>query len=125
MAFNIILTISATGLFTSYITCIACVFHRRLTGGEFPSSKFHLGVWGYFVNAFALAFLALAFIFLFFPAAPNPDPAGMNWGILIYGVAVIFATSYYLIRGRHEYEGPVHYVRWQTKQDINGEDMHR
>jgi hypothetical protein len=41
----------------------------------------------------------------------------MNWGILIYGVAVLFATGYYFVKGRHEYEGPVHYVRWQTKHD--------
>jgi hypothetical protein len=41
----------------------------------------------------------------------------MNWGILIYGVAVLFASGYYFVKGRHEYEGPVHYVRWQTKHD--------
>ena len=42
----------------------------------------------------------------------------MNLGILIYGVAVLFATGYYFVKGRHEYEGPVHYVRWQTKHDM-------
>jgi choline transport protein len=100
------------------MTCIASVLHRRIQGGPFPASKFHLGVWGYFVNAYAIAFLALAFVFLFFPSVPNPTPASMNWGILIYGVAVLFALGYYLVKGRHEYQGPVHYVRWQTQHDV-------
>ena len=117
MAFNIILSVSATGLFTSYITCIACVLRKRIKREEFPASRFHLGNWGYFVNIFAICFLALAFVFLFFPAVPNPKPATMNWGILIYGVAVLFAGTYYFFKGRHEYEGPVHYVRWQTQHD--------
>ncbi|KAK0258352.1 hypothetical protein LTR91_024500 [Friedmanniomyces endolithicus] len=54
-----------------------------------------------------MCFLVVAFVFLFFPAAPHPDAAGMNWGILIYGFVVIFALSYYYIRGRHQYDGPV------------------
>ncbi|KAK0823033.1 hypothetical protein LTR73_008825 [Friedmanniomyces endolithicus] len=58
-----------------------------------------------------MCFLVVAFVFLFFPAAPHPDAAGMNWGILIYGFVVIFALSYYYIRGRHQYDGPVSYVR--------------
>jgi len=118
VAFNIILTISATGLFTSYLTCIGCVLGKRFRGEEFPASKFSLGAWGYFVNIFAICFLCLAFVFLFFPSVPNPDPASMNWGILIYGVAVSFAAGYYFSKGRHEYEGPVHYVRWQTQHDL-------
>ena len=68
-----------------------------------------------------MAFLALAFVFLFFPSVPNPTAAEMNWGILIYGVAVLFAIGYYVVRGRHEYEGPVHYVRWQTQHDVHVE----
>ena len=36
---------------------------------------------------------------------------------MIYGVAVLFAIGYYVVKGRHEYEGPVHYVRWQTQRD--------
>ena len=90
---------------------------RRFRGEDFPASKFSLGKFGYFVNIFAISFLALAFVFLFFPAAPDPTVASMNWAILIYGVAVLFAVGYYLVKGRHEYDGPVHYVRWQTKQD--------
>ncbi|KAK3723476.1 hypothetical protein LTR37_001728 [Vermiconidia calcicola] len=117
-AFNIILSVSATGLFTSYITCIGCVLIKRIRGEQFPASKFRLGHWGYFANITAICFLALAFVFLFFPAIPHPDPASMNWAILIYGFAVLFAIGYYWVKGRKEYDGPVHYVRWQTQHDV-------
>ena len=89
-----------------------------MRGEEFPASKFSLGVWGYFVNVSAMCFLALAFVFLFFPATPRPAPVDMNWGVLIYGCFVLFALGYYFLKGRYEYEGPVHYVRWQTKYDL-------
>ena len=85
IAFNIILTVSATGLFTSYGACIGCMLLKRIRGEQFPAGKFNLGAAGWFVNIFALCFLGLAFVFLFFPGAPNPNAASMNWGILIYG----------------------------------------
>jgi hypothetical protein len=71
-----------------------------IKGEVFPASEFHLGNWGYFIDAFAIGFLALAFVFLFFPAVPNPLPMDMNWGILTYGVAVLFASGHYLVKGK-------------------------
>ena len=91
---------------------------KRIRGEQFPASKFRLGHWGYFANITAICFLALAFVFLFFPAVPHPEPASMNWAILIYGFAVLFAIGYYLVKGRKDYDGPVHYVRWQTQHDV-------
>ena len=44
--------------------------------------------------------------------------AKMNWGILIYGVSLLFAAGYYFVKGRHEYDGPVNYVRWQTNSGL-------
>ncbi|KAK5173807.1 uncharacterized protein LTR77_002488 [Saxophila tyrrhenica] len=119
VAFAIVLSVSGTGLFTSYITCITCVMVRRIRGEPLPASKLSLGTWGNLVNGLAICFLSLAFVFLFFPAVPNPTAATMNWAILIYGAAFIFAGVYYFFKGRKEYEGPVNYVRWQTKNDLN------
>ena len=82
-AFNIILSLSTTGLFTSYLTCISCVVAKRLRGEKFPATRFDLGRAGLPVNILALCFLTLAFFFLFFPAVPNPGPADMNWAALI------------------------------------------
>lgn len=118
-AFNIILSVSATGLFTSYIVVIATVLLKRLRGEKFPAFKFRLGyLWGVVVNVSALCFLTIAFLFLFFPAVPNPDPQSMNWAILIYGGVVCFAGGYYWRYGREEYTGPVKDVKWQEGEDI-------
>lgn len=111
VAFNIILSVSATGLFTSYLVVICTVLAKRFRGEKLPPGKFSLGRWGAAVNIIAICFLVIAYIFLFFPAAPNPDLAAMNWAILVYGFVVVFAFAWYFIRGRHEYDGPVTYVR--------------
>ncbi|KAK1819315.1 hypothetical protein LTR12_006262 [Friedmanniomyces endolithicus] len=111
-AFNIILSVTATGLFTSYLIVIGTVLVRKLRKGSFPASRFAIPrTLGICVNVIALCFLVVAFVFLFFPAAPNPNAAGMNWGILIYGAVTIIALLDYYFRGRHQYDGPVSYVR--------------
>lgn len=82
-AFNIILSLSTTGLFTSYIVCISSVVAKRVRGEKFPATKFSLGRFGMPINIIALCFLALGFFFLFFPSVPSPGLAGMNWASLI------------------------------------------
>lgn len=82
-AFNIILSVSATGLFTSYLIVIFTVLVKRLKGEKFPPSSFSLGKWGIPVNIIAICFLIVAYLFLFFPAVPSPDPATMNWAVLV------------------------------------------
>ncbi|KAK0826335.1 hypothetical protein LTR73_006199 [Friedmanniomyces endolithicus] len=111
-AFNIILSVTATGLFTSYLIVIGTVLVRKLRKGSFPASRFEVPrTLGICANIIAMCFLIVAFVFLFFPAAPNPNAAGMNWGILIYGSVIIIALLDYTLRGRHEYDGPVSYIR--------------
>lgn len=41
----------------------------------------------------------------------------MNWSIVIYGTALLFAIGYYIVKARHEYEGPVNNVKWQARDD--------
>jgi len=48
---------------------------------------------------------------MFFPTAPNPGLVGMNWSVVIYGFIVALFTIYFFVRGRHQYAGPVEYVR--------------
>ena len=62
-------------------------------------------------NGIAVCFLSIAWVFMFFPTAPNPGAAGMNWSIVIYGFVVILFSVYFLVKGRHQYAGPVEHVR--------------
>jgi choline transport protein len=104
-AFNIILSVSATGLFTSYLVVIGTVLARKLRNEPFPASRFEIPrTIGVVVNIIAMCFLSVAFLFLFFPAAPAPDPASMNWSVLIYGVVILLSGLYYYVKGRHHYD---------------------
>lgn len=58
-----------------------------------------------------MCFLVLTFVMLFFPAVPDPNAQSMNWTVLIYGAAVIFALVYYYLGARYKWVGPVTYVR--------------
>lgn len=104
-AFNIILSVSATGLFTSYLVVIGTVLARKLRGEPFPASRFHIPrTIGIVVNIIAICFLSVAFLFLFFPAVPSPNAVDMNWGILIYGVVILFSIIYYHWKGKYQYD---------------------
>lgn len=76
-AFNIILSFSIAGVYTSYICILCCIIYRRFDGNEFPPTKFGLGRWGLPINLFSLGYLVTALVFIMFPAMPNPDAASM------------------------------------------------
>lgn len=111
IAFNVITSLGQLGLVSSYIVVISCVFAKRIKGEALLPSRFSLGKFGFLVNGMALLFLGVAFIFLFFPAAPNPTPASMNWSCLLFGFILGFSLIYYWIWGRHVYVGPVEYIK--------------
>lgn len=110
IAFNIITSLSQVGLVSSYIIAIGCMALKRIRREPLLTSRFSLGRAGLAINILALCFLFLAFVMLFFPAAPHPDGLSMNWSVLIYGIVVISSLIYYYLHGRHAYVGPVEYI---------------
>ena len=46
-----------------------------------------------------------------FPAGAGLNVVTMNWAVLIFGAVIIWSVVYYLVYGRHVYDGPVAYVR--------------
>ncbi|KAK7737482.1 hypothetical protein SLS53_006555 [Cytospora paraplurivora] len=110
-ALNSITSLATNALLSSYITSIGCLIWRRCKGQPLPPSKFGLGAWSLPMNIAAEVFLVFAFVVSFFPTTPHPDAASMNWNILIYGVVAIMSVVFYFLRGRHQYDGPVEYVR--------------
>lgn len=111
VALNSITSLGTTALLSSYICSIGCMIWRRCTNKSLLPSKFSLGKWGLAINIISEIFLVTFFVLAFFPVAPNPDAADMNWNILIYGGVVLFSLIYYFASGRHRYVGPVEYVR--------------
>lgn len=135
VAYGIFVSLNASGLLTSYIICIACmsqhhislsylksikskayvvvqgILHKRLRGSPLPASRFNLGRAGNTINIIALCFLAVFWIFQFFPAAPNPAASDMNWSCVIWTGVLVFFVTYYAFWGRYKYVGPVAYVK--------------
>ena len=130
-AYAVFLSLTNTGLLSSYMICIACesyslclglherctkwyvgILQKRLRGEPFPLSRFNLGyVGGNVINVLALAFLVVSWVFQFFPSAPEPTAESMNWSVLIYGAVILLFGTYYFVRARHRYTGPVVHVR--------------
>ncbi|KAH8204762.1 hypothetical protein TruAng_001096 [Truncatella angustata] len=111
LALNSITSLSTNALLSSYICSIGCMVWRRWTNSRLLPSSFSLGKWGLLINIVSEAFLIVFFVFAFFPSAPDPNAAGMNWNILMYGAVVLFSLVYYVFSGRYRYVGPVEYVR--------------
>ncbi|KAK3073975.1 hypothetical protein LTR53_003979 [Teratosphaeriaceae sp. CCFEE 6253] len=110
-AYGVFVTLVNSGLLSSYAICIACILQKRLRGEAFPPSRFSLGKSGNAINLVAIAFLLVAWVFQFFPSAPNPTGTSMNWSILIFGLVITFFSIYYVTRARHRYTGPVVHVK--------------
>ncbi|KAF2014149.1 amino acid transporter [Aaosphaeria arxii CBS 175.79] len=111
VAFNSIASLGTCALLSSYIISISCIFLKRWRAEPLLPSRFSLGAAGIWINGAAIVYLALAFVFAFFPTFPHPTPDLMNWNILIYGVVVVFSLVYFAVKGRRVYVGPVEYTR--------------
>ncbi|KAF2855372.1 amino acid transporter [Plenodomus tracheiphilus IPT5] len=111
VAFLQVMSLGVGSMLTSYAVSIGCVALKRIRGEPLLLSKFDLGRWGLVVNIVALVFLLFCWIFTFFPVAPRPGVAEMNWACMGYALVLMFATIYYVIHGKHVYVGPVEYVR--------------
>ncbi|KAJ9669681.1 hypothetical protein H2201_000065 [Coniosporium apollinis] len=111
IAFNILVSLGTVSLLASYFVVIACMMLKRVRGEKLLPSRFSLGRLGIFINGFALAFLGVAFVMLFFPSAPHPTVQTMNWTIMIFCSVIIISLGYYFVIGRHVYVGPVEYTR--------------
>lgn len=63
------------------------------------------------INVIALAFLVAFFVFCFFPTATPVQPDTMNWNIVIFGGIFLWATGFYVFKGRKTYIAPVRIVK--------------
>lgn len=127
VAFNNLVSVTVVGLYASYLLAICLLFYRRVTHAIKSSSEFSEttavvnnpgaslvwgpfrmpGLFGILVNAVAIVYLTVTFVFAFWPGAVPVTPASMNYSSLVFGAVVLFSLGYYINYGRHTYEGPV------------------
>ncbi|KAL8906009.1 MAG: hypothetical protein Q9207_002294 [Kuettlingeria erythrocarpa] len=126
-AFSVVISLSVSSLYLSYIITEAFLLYRRCTGGirsrnprhSMPNDgllspetltwgPFHLpGAFGIAVNLLAVCFGIVIFVFSFFPTATPVTPETMNYSVLMLGAVILFATLYYVLWARRAYVGPI------------------
>jgi amino acid transporter len=116
VAFDAIVALSNAALVFSYIASIACLRWKRLRGEPLLPRRWDLGRMGAPINDFALAFLAVGFVFSFFPVAPIAGdaswPSDFNWAVVMFvGTATLAMGYYYLAGGERRYVAPVRLVK--------------
>ncbi|KAM3421995.1 hypothetical protein BST61_g2372 [Cercospora zeina] len=110
-ALSAILALTAVSLLTSYIVVIGCVLLKRIRRQPLPDRRWTLGRYGGIVNAIALCYLLMIYVFLFFPAATPVEPESMNWAIVMFISIMSIATLWYFVQGHKSYVPPVALVR--------------
>ncbi|KAF9638411.1 putative amino acid transporter protein [Lasiodiplodia theobromae] len=113
-AFNAVLSMAILGMYASYILPVAymLVYGRRAdspakVAAEAGHAAFSLGRWGAWINAAAVAWLAVAMVFSMFPSVQPVSPQNMNYSVVVLGGWVAFGAVYYFGWARRWYEGPV------------------
>lgn len=110
-ALNAITSLAAVATLVSYYLTIGCLVHRRLRGPALPPHRWSLGRSGLFINIAALAFLTPLIFFLTWPLVTPVQAETMNWSSVMLCGTLIIAATYYVVKGRNEYVGPVVHVR--------------
>ncbi|KAK7948538.1 amino acid transporter [Apiospora aurea] len=97
IAFSVITAIGQVGLYTSYILTLGAIITRRgarslarastWAGRACRSTSGHSHSW------------SSCSLFCSSPTAPSPAPADMNWSCLVYSVVVVFAMTFYFVKG--------------------------
>jgi amino acid permease len=119
-AFQLGAALFVAALLFTYFVGIACaLLHRMRRGGGSEGSggsrrgrvadgrAWSLGALSVPASVFALAYLALVFVFSFFPLSRSGlTPATMNWSALVFGAAALLAGAVYALHGRYVFKGP-------------------
>lgn len=111
VAFNAIASLGVASLLSSYIISFSCLILKRYKGESLPHARWSLGKHGMWINIVSVLYLFLLFVMSFFPLATPVELKTMNWNVLIYCSAIIFAIAFYFIRGKNAYAGPVVLVK--------------
>lgn len=106
-ALNAINSLGGVSIITSYHITIGCLALKRLKGEPLPPRRWSLGRYGLAINIAALLFLTPIWFFYFWPIARPVTAQTLNWSPVMYGSMIIISATYYIVKGRHVYTGPV------------------
>ena len=123
--FTNITAISAAGLCASYLLPISLLLWRRLSGkirhasySEYqftntPGFELSWGPWrmpgmlGPCVNLVSIVYLTIILFFSFWPSEAAVTASNMNYCVAVTGSVLVLSATWYMIRGRRVYKGPI------------------
>ncbi|KAL4926146.1 amino acid/polyamine transporter I [Aspergillus undulatus] len=107
-AFNAILSLSALGLYISYLFPLVFLIIARFTEGgkDVPRGSFSLGKLGLPLNLVAILFTTYFSVFLPFPPTLPVTEENMNFSGPVLGFIMLCACVDWMIRGRDRWTGP-------------------
>ncbi|KAJ4387830.1 hypothetical protein N0V93_008433 [Gnomoniopsis smithogilvyi] len=70
---------------------------------KLPPGGFRLGRLGPLFNWISVIYCAITTVFFFFPGAPNPAPADMNYAIAVFAIVLVVSISFWFVKGRRAY----------------------
>ncbi|PMB72554.1 Choline transport protein [Beauveria bassiana] len=127
VVYNALVSLSITGLYSSYLIAASLLLWRRCTNGFSMPDGSSLpaladgdnteglvwgpwrvpGVLGIVNNSLACAYLVIMWFFTFWPPALVYEAKDMNFSVLMTGFVVIFSIVYYLVWAKKDYKGPI------------------
>ncbi|KAI6779922.1 uncharacterized protein J7T54_000222 [Emericellopsis cladophorae] len=96
-----VLSVSTIALTISYAIPIAVLL--AFGRDRMPPREFSLGRFGTAFNWVSIIYCLVTTVFFFFPAAPSPAPADMNWAIGVFAVVLVLSVLFWFVRGRVTY----------------------
>lgn len=99
-AFSTVISISSTGLYTSYFLCIlvCTMFNRSKARGYY-----NLGRYAIYLQVAALLYLIFTLTFMFFPTTPSVNANTMNYDCVAFGIIVILALISWFCGARNTF----------------------
>ncbi|KAI7364579.1 hypothetical protein KC354_g5572 [Hortaea werneckii] len=109
-AFNAFNSLGTVSILSSYTITVGCLIWRRLHEKPLPPRRWSLGRWGLAVNLFSLCLTMPMLFFYVWPLYYPVTASTMNWSSAMLGGVTIIALIYYVVKGSHDYAGPVSFI---------------
>ncbi|KAK5991994.1 Choline transport-like protein [Cladobotryum mycophilum] len=126
IAFNSVVSLSVSSLYSSYFLAAILLLYRRCSNGfkspdqsDNPALANTAGadlVWGpwripgilgILNNIFACVYAVIIWFFSFWPVQTPVHADSMNYSVLMTGTAAVFSIGYYLVWAKRQYQGPI------------------
>ncbi|EON66704.1 hypothetical protein W97_05950 [Coniosporium apollinis CBS 100218] len=112
-AFNAILSLTAVGLYASYVIPVLFVIIRKLEGRPPVYGPFQLGRWSLPINCFGFAFGVFMVVMLPFPPFQPVTAVNMNYAGPILVAVILLALVDWFVSGRKRFVVPTSKTEFQ------------